>query len=293
MGGPFRSHKTPVCSRGLVFMTADANIKVQINKNQLEGSADMRNFILEGKKIARPVLVTTCLLTLLTCILSCTLYRGYTLHFELDPWEIGTEFLSLLFPLFVTVPICWQLYYERRDRFLTYTLPRIGRRRYLAIKWGACAVSAFIILVIPYFISALFALYVRAPQELWPIPKGYAHVFSNLYARTPVLYALLLSLWKGLLGVLTMTFGFVLALYGSNVFIILTGPFIYVILENFFWAILDAPGLRFVTAFEPASLSAPAVHATSFIAGPALMCIVMGLVAFYYQKVKKRSIYQV
>ncbi|WP_303193595.1 hypothetical protein [Hungatella hathewayi] len=57
----------------------------------------MRNFILEGKKIAKPVLVTTCLLTLLTCILSCTLYRGYTLHFELDAWEIGTEFLSLLF----------------------------------------------------------------------------------------------------------------------------------------------------------------------------------------------------
>ena len=156
----------------------------------------MRNFILEGKKIARPVLFTTCLLTLLTCIL----YREYTIHFELDPWEIGTEFLSLLFPLFVTVPICWQLYYERRDRFLTYTLPRISRHRYL------------------------------------------------------------------------------------------TGPFIYVILENFFWAVLGMPGLRFVTAFEPGSLSASAVHASSFAAGPVLMCIVMGAAAFYYQKVKKRSI---
>ena len=235
----------------------------------------MRNFILEGKKIARPVLVTTCLLTLLTCILSCTLYRGYTLHFELDPWEIGTEFLSLLFPLFVTIPICWQLYYERRDRFLTYTLTRIGRQRYLVIKWCACAVSAFIILVIPCFISALFALYIREPQALWPIPTGYAHVLSNLYAKTPVLYALLLSL------------------YGSNVFVILTGPFIYVILENFFWAILGLPGLRFVTAFDPASLSAAAVHAASFTAGPVLMCIVMGLVVLYFQKVKKRTIYQV
>lgn len=253
----------------------------------------MRNFILEGKKIAKPVLVTTCLLTLLTCILSCTLYRGYTLHFELDAWEIGTEFLSLLFPLFVTIPICWQLYYERRDRFLTYTLTRIGRQRYLVIKWCACAVSAFIILVIPCFISALFALYIREPQALWPIPTGYAHVFSNLYAKMPVLYALLLSLWKGLLGILTMTFGFVLALYGSNVFVILTGPFIYVILENFFWAILGLPGLRFVTAFDPASLSAAAVHAASFTAGPVLMCIVMGLVALYFQKVKKRTIYQV
>lgn len=62
----------------------------------------MRNFILEGKKIARPVLLTTCLLTLLTCILSCTLYREYTIHFELDPWEIGTEF----FKPFVS-PVCY------------------------------------------------------------------------------------------------------------------------------------------------------------------------------------------
>ena len=78
----------------------------------------MRNLILEGKKLAAPVLVTTSILTLLTSILSCTLYQRYALRFELDAWEIGTEFLSLLFPLFVTVPICWQLYYERRDRFL-------------------------------------------------------------------------------------------------------------------------------------------------------------------------------
>ncbi len=253
----------------------------------------MQNFILEGKKIVKPVFVTTFLLTLLTCILSCTLYRGYTIHFEIDPWEIGTEFLSLLFPLFVTIPICWQLYYERRDRFLAYTLPRIGRYRYLVTKWCVCAVSAFIIIMIPYFISALFALYVREPQELWPLPEGYSHVFLNLYAKTPVLYALLLSLWKGLMGVLTMTFGFVLALYGSNIFVILTGPFIYVILENFFWSILGMPELRFVTAFDPTSLSSLSVRAASFAAGPVLMCIVMGAMAFYFQKVKKRSIYQV
>ncbi len=253
----------------------------------------MRNFILEGRKLARPVLAATVLLTLLTCMLTCTLYRGYTIHFELDPWEIGTEFLSLLFPLFVTVPICWQLYYERRDRFLIYTLPRIGKRRYLATKWCACAACAFIMMMVPYFVSALFALYVRAPQALWPLPKGYSHVFLKLYAEAPVLYALLLSLWKGLMGVLTMTFGFVLALYGGNVFVILTGPFIYVILENFFWAVLGLPGLRFVTAFEPTSLSAEAVHPASFAAGPALMCLAMGAAAFYYQAVKKRSVYQV
>lgn len=253
----------------------------------------MKSLALEGKKLARPVLITTAILTLLTCILSCTLYREYSIHFELDPWEIGTEYMSLLFPLFVTVPVCWQLYYERRDRFLAYTLPRIGKRRYLIAKWCACAGSAFLILFLPYFIAALFALYVREPEALRPLPEGYDHVFRIAYEQAPVLYALLLSLWKGLLGILTMTFGFVLALYGGNLFVILTGPFLYVILENFILSILGLPQLRFVTAFEPASLSATAVNAASFIAGPILMCIVMGLVVFYFQKVKKRSIYPV
>lgn len=253
----------------------------------------MKSLALEGKKLARPVLITTAILTLLTCILSCTLYREYSIHFELDPWEIGTEYMSLLFPLFVTVPVCWQLYYERRDRFLVYTLPRIGKRRYLGVKWCVCAASAFLILFAPYFISALFALYVRAPKELKPLYEGYSHIFQALYAQTPLLYAFIFSLWKGFLGVLTMTFGFVLALYGNNVFVILTGPFIYVILENFILSIIGLPNFRFVTAFEPTSLSALTINAGSWIAGPLLMCCVIGFIILYFHKIRKRPIYPV
>lgn len=143
----------------------------------------MRNFILEGKKIARPVLFTTCLLTLLTCILSCTLYREYTIHFELDPWEIGTEFLSLLFPLFVTVPICWQLYYERRDHFLTYTLPRISRRRYLTAKWGGMCGGC-----IYHYYDTLFRLRTvcavcQGAAEALAAPRGLRPCFPGLVCR--------------------------------------------------------------------------------------------------------------
>lgn len=253
----------------------------------------MRMFALEGKKIARPVLVTIGILTILTCILTCTLYREYSIHFELDPWEIGTEYMGLLFPLFVTIPVCWQLYYERRNRFLVYTLPRIGKRRYLSAKWCACAMSAFLILFIPYFVSAIFALYVQAPKELAPPYEGYTHIFQTIYEQIPLLYALLLSLWKGLLGVLTMTFGFVLALYGGNIFVILTGPFIYVILENFVWSILGLANFRLVTAFEPTSMSTLVINSGSFIAGPLLMCCVIMLVVFYFKKIRKRPIYPV
>ena len=253
----------------------------------------MRILALEGKKLARPVLVTMSILTILTCILSCTLYREYSIYFNIDAWEIGTEYIGFLFPLFVTVPVCWQLYYERRDRFLAYTLPRIGKRRYLGAKWCACALSAFLILFVPCFLSALCALYINAPNELMQIHGGYSHVFQAIYTQMPLLYALLLSLWKGLIGVLAMTFGFVLALYSNNIFVILTGPFIYVVLENFALSILGFPEYRLVTAFEPTSLSTQSINAGSFLVGPLLLCGVMGLIILYYGKVKKRSIYPV
>ena len=103
---------------------------------------------LEVKKICKPVLTAMLGTTVLTCALTCTLYQNYSIYFRLDTWEIGTEYLGLLFPLLVTVPVCWQLYYERRDRFIVYTLPRISKTGYLTAKWLACALSAFLILFV-------------------------------------------------------------------------------------------------------------------------------------------------
>lgn len=253
----------------------------------------LRNFILEEKKLAGPVLVTLGALTVLTCVLSCTLYQSYAIYYDIDAWEIGTEFWGLLFPLFVTVPICWELYYERRDHFLVYTLPRRNKKHYLGTKWCACAFAAFLLLFVPYFLSAVFALYVKQPAELMPPYEGYQHIFHRLYTETPLLYAFLLALWKGFLGVLTMTFGFVLALYGNNIFVILTGPFIYVILENFILSVLRLEMYRFVTAFEPTSIINSAIHPGSFVIGPLLMGGVIALIAYYYARLKERAVYPV
>lgn len=245
---------------------------------------------LEVKKICKPVLTAMLGTTVLTCALTCTLYQNYSIYFRLDTWEIGTEYLGLLFPLLVTVPVCWQLYYERRDRFIVYTLPRISKTGYLMAKWLACALSAFLILFVPYFLSALCALYTVNPALRTPNENN-IHVFHNFYAHAPLLYALLLSLWKSFLGVLTMTFGFVLAMYGKNIFVILTAPFIYAVLENFGWSILGMPQYRFVTAFEPSSLSSDVVTGVSFAVGPLLLCAVIGTAALYYAKIKRCTVY--
>lgn len=250
----------------------------------------LRMLKLELQKIYKPVITTIAILSVLACILTCVLQKDYTIYFHIDAWEIGTEYFGLLFPLFVTIPICWQLYYERRNRFLVYTLPRIPKKSYLVCKWTACALSAFFILLVPYVLSLLCALYVVEPQYLFPAPEKYSHFLLPLYAQYPMVYGLLLSAWKALLGVLTMTFGFVLALFSKNIFVVLTAPFIYVILDNFFWSSLSIAN-AFVHGFEPGAMQPKYVTPLTFISGPIQMFLILTLIVLFYTKVKKRTIY--
>lgn len=243
---------------------------------------------LEIRKLIKPVALVTVLLTILLSALSCTLFHSYGIYTELDKWEIGYEFLGLFYPFFVTIPVCWQLYYERRDRFLVYTLSRVPAKRYIVAKYTACALCAFALMFISLMTSALAALYLAPYQELCPPPKPvFNHLWKTLYTSRPVLYALLLSTWKGLIGALTMSVGFVLALYGSNIFVILTGPFVYAILDHFLWEIGNCYSL--IVAFNPESLAR--VNAVHFIWGPIQAALFCALTAFYYTKARKRRVY--
>lgn len=250
----------------------------------------LRLIKLELKKLAKPVLATVLIFSVLGCILCRTLYLEYTLYFILDAWEIGYEYYGLLFPLLVTVPVCWQMYYERRDRFLVYTLPRVPKKQYLTAKWIACALSAFAILFIPYFLSALCVLIPGVDMEFFPPYESYRHVLHHLYTQVPLAYALVMSIWKAFLGVLMMSLGFVLALYCKNLFVILTAPFIYYILDNVFWTSLQIPG-AFVFAYESTILNAGLITPLAFLWGPFQLCAFIGLIALFYAKVMKRTIY--
>ena len=117
----------------------------------------------EWKKVFLPVLLTTVLLAIAMGVLSCTIYQNYVLHYDLEAWEVGTELFSLLYPLFVVVPLCWNLYYERKNNFLLYIMPRVKIKKYLTAKWIAYALGTLCIIVIPYILSAVFALYVKPP----------------------------------------------------------------------------------------------------------------------------------
>ncbi len=248
-------------------------------------------FRLEWKKLHRPVMLTIIGLTVLCCILVPVIQRSYCLYFPVESWEVALPWFTMLYPLFVTVPVCWQLYYERRNRFITYTKTRVSPKRYLSAKYLACALSAFLILFIPHFISGLCAVYLVTPDFVTP-HDGYTHFLYSLFVNSPVAYILLLSVWKGMLGILTMTFGFVLALYSKNIFIVLTLPFVYTFLENVFWQVVfHQHGIGLFVAFEPSMISPDNIDARTFVIAPAVLVIVMILTWFYYAKLRHREVY--
>ena len=232
----------------------------------------------ECKKIFLPVMLTTLIMTIAMCLLSCTVYKSYSLQYELEAWEVGTEIFDLIYPLVVTVPLCWNLYCERKNGFLIYVKPRVNLTKYLMSKWIAYALGSICMIVIPYIVSAVFALYVKAPID--PFENPFHHVFQSVFIEQPLLYAILLSCWKGAVSLLVMTFGFVLALYSKNIFVIMTGSFIYSILENYVLSILGLEAYRLVVCFEPTSVAARVVTSLSFVAGPVLLSAVICLTAF-------------
>ncbi len=141
----------------------------------------------------------------------------------------------------------------------------------------------FDIIVIPYILSAVFALYVKMPVVPF-VENPFRHVFENAFIKTPLLYAVALSLWRGIVSLFVMTFGFLPRFILQEHFCDAYGPFMYSILENFVLAILRLERLRLVVAFNPTTVDPKVVSISSFLFGPIVLSIVIGLTAFLLSK---------
>ncbi|WP_018753614.1 hypothetical protein [Paenibacillus sanguinis] len=263
----------------------------------------MKNLLLlEWQKLRWPVMATLIFLSLTVSVLTSTLYKSYSLEHDLEAWEIGINFIVLLFPLISVIPVCWLMYFERKDQFLMYTVPRVSKSRYLASKWIVVVSSSFLIMFVSMAIGVITALYIK--PDIIPvyslvdnatgktIPRlELQHFMGSLFVHHPLVYGLLLSFWQGILAAIIATFGFILSLYINNIFVILTGPFIYAMLENFILSMLGFEGYRLYISFNPESFNAEKFGYFPLLVGPLLALLFTALIAYFYSKVKRSTVY--
>lgn len=244
---------------------------------------------LEIKKVLKPVITTLIITTLLFLVVVMKISYTFYVQHSFEFWNLSIDYIALIFPILVVCPTCWVMYYERKNNFLLYTVTRVSKKDYILSKWIVCILSAFLIIFIPMFIGGLVSLSflnnVHAPASYEPL--FYTNLFMpEFLINNTYLYVFIHCLWDGFLAMIIATIGFIFSIYLDNIFVILTGPFIYAILDNFIMATLGFHKQRFVASFYINTMT----HTNIFnlLVGPAIsiLFIIVLLIIFKFRKIK-------
>lgn len=175
-------------------------------------------------------------------------------------WVYSSDFFALVYPIFCSVPFCWIIYYEKKGGYFNYVHTRIDIEKYLRTHYLCGCLMVFIcVFVISFFGAFISTCFVKPiyPSLDWEndINEILRYFMGKMIINHPLLCGLLLSLWRGFIGILMYTFSFLLSLNLRHLFVVLTGGFIYSILENFVTAIIGYSNISLCHAFAPWSLN--------------------------------------
>jgi len=259
----------------------------------------MKNLLkLEWYKIKYPYLISLCISTLFSCILILPFISGYSYNHNIEIWQQSNQVFDLIFPLIAVLPSCWLMYYERKNNFMACTLTRVSKKNYIISKWLMTSMGSAVIIFIFSFIGLIFCLVVTNNIELSGIKlQGRDTSLEALYGyylvNKPYLFGLCLSIWRAIIGFIIGTLGFTLSLYVNNIFIIMTGPFVYVFIQHYILAILGVPYYSIITSFDPSILASKSISLERLLIGPFLLIVFICITIICFSIIKKNSIYDI
>lgn len=215
--------------------------------------------------------------------------NGYIYSYNIEIWDQSCDLLGLIFPIAAIAPATWLLYYERKDNFLFYMVNRYPKNRYLLIKWAMTSLCGAFLVFLISFAGLVYSLFF-IPEVIPQIGNNGLQNFAGWYfVNEPLYYGIILCLWRGLLGFLISSFGFVISLASDNLFVIITGPFVYNMMENFIFASLRFERFRLITSFSPTSLAPAAISKVGMIVGPCIL-VLMTIVLLMVHCFIKRTV---
>jgi hypothetical protein len=207
--------------------------------------------------------------------------------YAIELWNYGCEFLNFLYPLIFSVPFCWLLFHEKNGSYWKNVFNRAPLSRYIARRVCVSVLMSAAAMLIVSLGGLLFA-YCAANGPIAEYEPMMDYKFYGAYQLShPIAYAAILSGARALLAALYTALGIGVSMISKNIFIAMTGPFVYSIGENFITAILQAPKLSICTSFYPNRLSSAAVDLPSLMAGPAIMLAAIAAIYLYYLKKEK------
>lgn len=226
----------------------------------------MHYLIRSLKKFIVPSLVCTLSITIILIILCSITANNTAICNRIEIWIEACDYVDFFLPLIVCLVFTPFFYFINRRGFIKYAAVRTGRNRYLLTHFLASAICVVLIVGISYY-SALCVSLNMTPETLVSENRLVDYVFGEYEVFHPYLFGVVWCLYKGVVAILFVFFGNLLAFYTDNLFVSVLGPFIYCMAENMITALLNIPMYSIMTAYILNRLSPSCMHAHNYVIG--------------------------
>ncbi|MCD7826201.1 MAG: hypothetical protein LUH14_09615 [Clostridiaceae bacterium] len=199
------------------------------------------NFIYAG--------ITSLICVAVLIILEVYFSGNTAVAYPIELWIDSCSVLDFFFPLIVTLPFTWKLFYERKDGYMRYVAVRTDKSKYVIQKIISGMALVFVMVVVIYYSGLIAAVVFVEPQIMIEDKILYRYVFGEMQAENPLFFGLLWCAWKGFVGSIIAGFGYSVSMVVDNIFVVVLMPFLYCILENFITGTLQIEQYSICTTY--------------------------------------------
>jgi len=222
------------------------------------------------------------------CLAENEVAKGTAVSFPIELWIDGCNILDFFFPLIVTLPFTWILYYEKKDGFINYAAMRMDKKKYIARKILSGVLVVFIMTFVIYYSGLLVSVIVLKPETIVDDARLYKYIGGTLQAEKPLLFGAVWCVWKAFIGAIISAFGYGIALVVDNLFVVALFPFLYCTIENFVTGTLNLEEYSIVTTYILNRLSPTGITIFNYVAGLISFVIIGTIIVMFLENKKKR-----
>lgn len=171
------------------------------------------------------------------------------IYYQISPYSYASEPIDFFFGLIVSIPFSIYTFFMKKDNFLEYVHVRISRKKYELIHIFSAMTACFLMVFIVNIIGVVFSCNIANIVESSNKPDLSNYIFGELQMSKPIIFGIVWSLQKALIGSVICLFAQIAALYIENLFLALILPFAYIVVENFITATLGISRFSITTTF--------------------------------------------
>jgi len=227
----------------------------------------MRTFIGNMKKEMITAAIVACFGIAAICILEIMAAKNTAVTHNIELWIEASNFVDFFFPLFVSLPFVWKIYFERKDGFINYISIRTDCKIYLIKKITAGMATVFVMVFVIYYTGLVFAELVVEPQYIAKEVIIKRYMWGQMKMEMPLIFGMFWCSWKSFVGMMICLFGYAISLLSDNLFVISLVPFLYCMLENFVTGTLGLERYSICTTYILDRLSPDAMTVHNYYIG--------------------------